>query len=50
MGRALIPCVCGGSSGWCCVCLSGYVWVQRETEGEREVMRVKTIWLGAGPA
>lgn len=22
----------------------------KETEGEREVMRVKTIWLGIGPA
>lgn len=50
MSRALIPCVCSGSSGWCCVSLSGCVWVQRETEGEREVTRVKTIWLGTGPA
>lgn len=44
-GRVLIPCVCSGSSGWCGGSSSGYVWVQRETEGEREGTRVKTIWL-----
>lgn len=49
-GRARIPRACSGSSGWCCVSLSGYVWVQGEAEGEREVARVKTIWLGTGPA
>lgn len=49
MGRALIPCVCGGSSGWCCVSLRGYVQVQgdRRREGGGAW---KTIWLGTGPA
>lgn len=34
MGRALSPCVCGGSAGWCWVSLSGYVWVQRDRRKE----------------
>lgn len=41
-GCGLTPHVCGGG-------LRGCMWVQREAEGEREVMCVKTIWLGTGP-
>lgn len=49
MGRALMPCVCSESSGRCAVSLSGCVWVPRDG-GEKEVMRIETIWLGTGPA
>ena len=46
MGRAPMPCVCGESLGRCAVGVCGC----RETGGEREAMRVETIWLGTVPA